>query len=568
MYPLMQRGVAIACFISAFSLRSASGSTEGFLHPGRRGHQAMTTELFQQAMGEVMGCGGEVEKTHLLAIENALLPTWRVLPKNSQNLLEWRLVRYLAHRYFMQKSSLLVRGFEPMRQINSSHFGVADLLHKSAPHIVDSAMDSKRTSQGFSLQETVAMIATLDQLMRDAELELLETVYKRLRKSTQSLLSHRQLSDVIEAYMIYWMMDDDKETINILMNNRSLLVEVLPKWPEVRYFVEGLVKHMEVSNQKSPKKGSFSSAMVGQYAFNDAHRVVSSITREFASFWESECQLIKQSLVALDKTGTGRVSITDFYGANSDGEWRFGESVAYLRELGALDESSMVRGQQVIIPNYLQGASNCIVATPNYLVCCVNECEEILTEIEATVGSPFATPQEVLPLVGNVTDFNDDPPNIDETLRNQLLRIAETHGGRVPLHGRLFSQWLHYVFPRECPFPHKAGKTTAQTPLQYGDDFIASEAEVAAHAARRDQNLTTQTDLEEAQWMSQWSEEEELIADYSAQLKAPWETNRGAFFSFGALALAVLVFSAKSASNIFGSSKVGDGSFETRTHFV
>ena len=22
----------------------------------------------------------------------------------------------------------------------------------------------------------------------------------------------------------------------------------------------------------------------------------------------------------------------------------------------------------------------------------------------------------------------------------------------VPLHGRLFSQWLHYVFPRECAF--------------------------------------------------------------------------------------------------------------------
>ena len=31
--------------------------------------------------------------------------------------------------------------------------------------------------------------------------------------------------------------------------------------------------------------------------------------------------------------------------------------------------------------------------------------------------------------------------------------IADKHHGEVPLHGRLFSQWLHYVFPQECPYP-------------------------------------------------------------------------------------------------------------------
>merc|ERR1719230_652875 len=110
--------------------------------------------------------------------------------------------------------------------------------------------------------------------------------------------------------------------------------------------------------------------------------------------------------------GTGRVSLSDFYGANADGEWRFGESEAYLRELGALDESSAWRGKQVIIPNYLQGASNCIVATPHYLVCCVNECESVLNGVEDAVGAPIAEPDDILHRVGNMTSFDDETPKV------------------------------------------------------------------------------------------------------------------------------------------------------------
>ena len=40
--------------------------------------------------------------------------------------------------------------------------------------------------------------------------------------------------------------------------------------------------------------------------------------------------------------------------AFADKEWRFGESEEYLRQLGALDETSPWIGKQVMIPNYLQ----------------------------------------------------------------------------------------------------------------------------------------------------------------------------------------------------------------------
>merc|ERR1719420_125490 len=103
---------------------------------------------------------------------------------------------------------------------------------------------------------------------------------------------------------------------------------------------------------------------------------------------------MKLSLVEMDKHHTGRVPISTFYASALEDEWRFGESEAYLRDLGALDETSRWHGKQVIIPNYIQGASNCIVSTSHYLVCCANECEPLLGEIEAAVGAPAATSGE------------------------------------------------------------------------------------------------------------------------------------------------------------------------------
>jgi hypothetical protein len=496
---------------------------------------------------------------------------WRVLPKNQKGLVEWRMVRYLAHRYFMQQSSLLVRGFEPMRQVNSSDFGSAEILSAKGSSAIDSALESKMSSDGFALQEAAAMIATLEELIFNAETTLLETSYAKERKSTKGGLSHAELSRVMEAYMVHWMIGDDPQAVRLLLANRTLLKQVLPKWNDVKGFVDGIVKSMEFAAQRNPKPGHALAAMSNQYSFEDAHNAVGDITKTFASFWENECQLIKDSLVALDTRGTGRVGLKDFYGANADGEWRFGESEAYLRELGALDESSPWLGKQVIIPNYLQGASNCIVSTKHYLVCCVAECEAVLNDVEDAVGAPVASPEQILPLVGNMTDFDDEPPKLDDSLRTQLLRIADMHGGKVPLHGRLFAQWLHYVFPRECPFPHKAGAHKALSPQQFGQDYIASDSEVKTHAAKRNETVSPMLDeLGETQWMSQWSEEEELQADYALQLQAPWESRRP-FMLGSAAVVAVILMVMKTGA--WGGKKTHDsfgigGAFDSKSHFV
>ena len=41
------------------------------------------------------------------------------------------------------------------------------------------------------------------------------------------------------------------------------------------------------------------------------------------------------------------------------------------------------------------------------------------------------------------------PRALSQALQMRLREVASLHGGRVPIHGRLFAQWMHHAFPRE-----------------------------------------------------------------------------------------------------------------------
>merc|ERR1719378_1313054 len=131
-------------------------------------------------------------------------------------------------------------------------------------------------------------------------------------------------------------------------------------------------------------------------------------------------------------------------------------------------------------------------------------------------------------------DHNDVQVKLSASQKAQLTGIADSHGGKVPLHGRLFAQWLHYVFPRECPFPHKVGSATASTPSEFGDSYIANDEEVKQHAKNAKKPVTTDM-AEDMQWMSQWSEEEELLTDYSKHLRSRFFGLKGLAAMFGGL---------------------------------
>merc|ERR1719424_2797735 len=98
----------------------------------------------------------------------------------------------------------------------------------------------------------------------------------------------------------------------------------------------------------------------------------------------------------MDVHETGRVKLSDFYSKSKDGKWEFLESVDYLRTVGALDESSISHGPQVIIPNYISGMANCVTSSSYYSICCLNECDKVYEHIERTLTAPTASVPEIL----------------------------------------------------------------------------------------------------------------------------------------------------------------------------
>merc|ERR1719421_609310 len=103
--------------------------------------------------------------------------------------------------------------------------------------------------------------------------------------------------------------------------------------------------------------------------------------------------------------------------------------------------------------------------------------------------------------------LDDAKPKLTSALSKQLTDIASAHGGQVPLHGRLFAQWLHYVFPQECAFPHKSGVASTATPTEFGDNFIASHEDMHKHVQAAVE-VTTEQSTTEDEVMSQWDHEE------------------------------------------------------------
>lgn len=569
--PGLASSFSILAFLSSSAVPAQSKSF--LVHKGDL--DGLNVDVFEKevenAMGAMLGCGNPVDKDHISKIEAELWPMWRTLPKNSQGRVERRTLRYLAHRHFMKKSSLLIRGFEPSRPVNHSHWGSADILSQQVPAYVESRLESERALQhGFSLNDAAFMIVMLEKLIFDAESTLLEQAYAVESRPMTSRLTHKQLSSVLETYLVHWLMGDDQEGLKILMSNRSLITRAFPHWNSLVGFAEGQLKALEFVRRSSGKKDALS----GEFSFDDAHTVVGAITKSFSSFWESECASMKSQLVDMDTLGTGRVSLSKFYGTGLDADWRFGESENYLRELGALDETSRWKGKQVIIPNYMQAASNCIVSTPHYLVCCANECESLLGEIEEAIGASVALPSQILAVVGNMTSQttldDDSPPMIKGSLTAQLEDIGRKNGGVVPLHGRLFAQWLHYSFPRECPFPHKMGTASSSTPTEFGESYLAQKEDMERHA-ESNQEIPASFHETEGEWMSQWSAEEELMVEYSGLLHAPWE-GRGYVLMFGmsALLLLGLYTGAISIGNaiVKGKGARRDDTWMTKSHLV
>merc|ERR1740121_1933337 len=173
---------------------------------------------------------------------------------------------------------------------------------------------------------------------------------------------------------------------------------------------------------------------------------------------------------------------------------------------------------RVIIPNYLQMSSNCLVPSEYYAICCIDRCESMMAHLEREIQAPHATAERIL---GLVSALASDSVAANRTLPAALVRkledVAVHHGGVVPLHGRLFAQWMHYAYPRECVYPHVSNTTGGMSAAEWqsatGMRSSLKKEEVAAFAETLPKAADAQPcDSEDGEGcMDMWVPEEELV---------------------------------------------------------
>jgi len=108
-----------------------------------------------------------------------------------------------------------------------------------------------------------------------------------------------------------------------------------------------------------------------------------------------------------------------------------------------------------------------------------------MSAIEEQVAGPAASAAQLAQIVTGLRDAK----GLDPKLQKRLHGIAAQSGGLVPLHGRLFAQFLHHAFPRDCPYPHEAGTTNPQTP----DDWMKSNGRSTTVSREQVEQLARET---------------------------------------------------------------------------
>jgi len=521
------------------------------------------------ALEEALGGGHGVPEEQMRSIQEQLWPTWKSLPKTSNGNVDRPSLCHVVHRFFKQTYGIIIAGLDPHAGHKNSE--ELELLAAFAPDYVRTVLRGETAREGFSIEDGVAMTVMIEHLIADSVHDVLTDVISR--HNLHEEFGRVAFIKALEAWLGRWMSTVEGERGSV-ENDRKSFIQLVSDMPSLARMVPGRVKTLEYLRDSTLRHSSDARAgrhaMQRSFSLEDAKIVSLDIAKQLGPYWQSECQKMSDKLAKWDTGNTGRVPISKFYQAALVGEWRFTESLTYLEQQGAVDNSSSWHGPRVIIANYIEARSNCVVMQQHYSVCCQSQCEGYLDAVEEAVGDPSATPELLLVLVGDLLSAEtDDELELSATLRAQLRSIADVRTGKVWLHGRLFAQWLHYVFPYECPFPHLSGTAKATTPMEFGQASIASGLDMVKVVYQGKQQMPENATLRE-NWMTLWSHEEELVAE-DVYLQAPWEiaASRSLVAAFGMLLALVGLLGVRSGPASPSSKEVSTRVFhEVKEHLI
>jgi len=446
----------------------------------------------------------QATEARLAKIVGHLEATFASLPKNSRGALGAPAARYVIHRYFIQRHGWQIKGLAPAGQAWSSSSPVAALGDRM-PEDVHSIFEEYLSMHGFDMHEVAVLAATLENLIHAEATGQLANTYAKLDRDVESTLSSEDAMEVVDTYLqsVVLAFNISELSRGQVGRMRKFIDVLFPYWRDTKTWLDGV--------QRDVAPG------LETMAFSDVVRIVEAVSERYGSQADKDCEDIQEKLLHLEEGGKGRVKIRDFYDSvASRGFWNFKESLEYLKHAGVIDDSD-ASTPRVIIPNYLQLPSNCL-GSGSYAICCMDRCESMMAHLEREIQAPHATAERILGLVSALPSASV-PANrtLPPGLVRKLEEVAAHHGGVVPLHGRLFAQWMHFAYPRECVYPHVSNTTGGMSPEEWenatGMNASLTKAEVAAIA----ETLPVAVDAQPCgsedgeSCMAMWVPEEELV---------------------------------------------------------
>lgn len=526
--------------VLGFSVSSLIAPADATIFLGRQNEGQFVDALSRAAKSELLRemeslVGGEhrsFTERRLTKIEEVLRPIYNAVPKNEHGLLGQSAVNYILHRVFVIRHGWFVRGLDPEdngNSFNSSSASSVSIFEDSVSSHVQALFEQRIGGKGCTLHEVAVLAATIEHLVHKEAMTRLEAVYRSQNFSSEDAVSEEEAHDVFDSYMAIYILGFINANSSGLSPSqvrrvRKHVPDVYPQWRETQDFVR------EIMAAIAPKRDYF--------YFADIANVVEEVGERYGKWQDKDCHALKDELVAMEdknQGGAGRVRLADFYKkAVHEEKWQFGESIAYLRQLGALDESDP-QNLKVMIANYVNGPSNCVASSKYYSVCCRNECEDLLGQLEIQIAKPEGSAKEIAALVADLPSHTvPGKRSLPDWLLKRLDEVAAHHGGLVPLHGRLFMQWMHFAYPRECAYPHASGTTSyfrMEDIIEEEDPrkFLAEQSEMLHHIEKPVPNETLHAD-------AMWTHDEELVVWQPEQMQPP------AYRSFVFMSSLVAVF--------------------------
>jgi len=383
------------------------------------------------------------------------------------------------------------------------------------PSYLTGFLEKMSGGRGISLRELAILAATLEDLVHKETLARLGQVFDAFELPRNVDLAEKQVSEVLEVFMMIFVLGGDLESLGSVAGPEQFLalhdafVETMSDWGAKLEWMQTISKSI------------YSDA--SGLDFNAVGLIAKEIGAKYSEFNSQNCAAMKAALLHDESQKAGRVRLPDFYRKRVGGSFQFGEKIEYLRASGVLDESDP-KQPQVIIPNYLAHRGNCVEQSSFYLICCANQCEGLMGKLENAIASEMALPGQIIPLVSALSsDTVTTPRTLSPTLTGRLYSIAKSNSGQVPLHGRLFAQWMHHAFPRECPFPHEEGNMSPQTPNEWMQESGHETAEASIEDTKAHFDADTDQQLKGAEAMKhhnfvenqlQWSEVDEPLVPF------------------------------------------------------